>query len=383
MYKRLLRAPAQSFFLFGPRGTGKSTWVHRVLPEAHTVDLLDEALYQSYLANPGAFAAELRALPAGAWVIVDEVQRIPSLLNEVHRAMEQRRLRFALLGSSARKLKTAGTNLLAGRAVRRELHPFVPEELGDDFDLETTLAYGTVPVVFTSPSPRDALAAYARMYLREEVQAEAIVRNLPGFARFLPVASLMHGQVINVSGLARDAAVARTTVEGYLGVLEDTLVAFRLPAFEGRLRVRERRHPKLYLFDPGVVQALKGQLGPQPAPEAAGALFEGFVAGLLRAYRDYGELFEDWAYWAPAQARLTEVDFVLRRGRELLAIEAKLQRQVRPADLAGLRAVGDLGGLVRRVLVCRVERRMRTAEGVDVLPLPVFLQELATNRLWP
>lgn len=383
MYKRLLPVPRQSFFLFGPRGTGKSTWVHRALPRAHTVDLLDEGLYQSYLADAGAFGAELRTLTAGAWVVVDEVQRIPTLLNEVHRAMEQRGLRFALLGSSARKLKKEGTNLLAGRAVWRELHPFVPEEVGDDFALDRTLAYGSVPVVWSSPSPPDALAAYARMYLREEVQAEALVRNLPGFARFLPVAALMHGQVVNVAGLARDAGVARTTVEGYLGVLEDTLVAFRLPAFEGRLRVRERKHPKLYLFDPGVVRALKGQLGPRPAPEELGALLEGWVAALLRAYGDYRGLFDDWAYWAPARARATEVDFVLRRGQERLAIETKMARQARPADLAGLRAIADLGGLVRRVLVCRTERRQRTEDGIDILPLPRFLEELAAGRLWP
>jgi predicted AAA+ superfamily ATPase len=221
------------------------------------------------------------------------------------------------------------------------------------------------------------------MYLREEIQAESLVRNLPGFARFLPIAALLHGQVINIAGLARDSGVARATVDGYLTILEDTLVAFRLPGFEPRLRVRERKHPKLYLFDAGVVRALKGQLTARPAAEEIGPLFEGWVAALLRAYRDYRELFEEWSYWAPSEARATEVDFVLRRGREYLAIETTAARRWSTADLAGLRAIGALDGLARRILVCRAERRARTAEGIDVLPVAAFLEELAEDRLWP
>jgi predicted AAA+ superfamily ATPase len=212
-YPRILTSPKGSFFVFGPRGSGKSTWIRSAFPRAHRVDLLDEALYQSYLADIGAFAAELRVLPPGSVVVVDEVQRLPALLNEVHRHIEDRRLRFVLCGSSARKLKTAGTNLLAGRAVRRSLHPFLPEELGKDFDLDEALRYGTLPVIWTAPDRGEALTAYAQLYLKEEIQAEALVRNLPGFARFLPVAALFHGEVINVSGISRDAGAARTTVD--------------------------------------------------------------------------------------------------------------------------------------------------------------------------
>jgi predicted AAA+ superfamily ATPase len=241
--------------------------VRHELPEAHRVDLLDEALYQSYLARPGQLADELRPLAPGTTIVLDEIQRLPALLNEVHRFIEERRLRFVLCGSSARKLKQQGTNLLASRALRRGLHPFVPAELGRAFDLDTVLSFGSLPVIWQAPSRRDALVAYVQMYLKEEVQAEALVRNLPGFARFLPIAALFHGQTLNVAGLARDAGVSRTTVAGYLEIIADTLLAFRLPAFEGRMRVREKRHPKLYWIDAGLVRALKRQLAPPTAEE--------------------------------------------------------------------------------------------------------------------
>jgi predicted AAA+ superfamily ATPase len=382
-YPRLLEAPAQSFFLLGPRGTGKSTWTRAALPRAHRVDLLDEALYQSLLARPEQLADELRAVAPGGWVVLDEVQRLPVLLHQVHRFIEQRSLRFVLCGSSARKLRRDGTNLLAGRALHREMYPLLPEELGADFSLDEALAVGTVPVVWTAPSRADALEAYGRLYLKQEIQAEAAVRNLPGFARFLPIAALFHGQVLNAASLARDAGVSRTTVLGYLEVLEDTLMAFRLPAFEARLRVRERKHPKLYLFDPGVVRALKGPVRHRPVPEERGALFEGWVAGILRAYAHHRALFEDWAYWSPLAARTTEVDFLLRRGREHLAIEAKVGKDPSGADFAGLRAVATLPTLVRRVLVCGTARTRRTEDGIDVLPVARFLEQVQDGRLWP
>ena len=383
MYKRITPLPPRSFFLLGPRGTGKSTWLRAALPRAHRIDLLDEALYHEYLARPGAFAGELATLARGSWVIVDEVQRLPQLLNEVHRAIEDRGLRFALCGSSARKLKQQGVNLLAGRALHREMHPFVPEELGRDFSLERALAFGALPVIWTAEEPGEALSAYARMYLREEIQAEALVRNLPGFARFLPIAALLHAQTLNVAAVARDAGVARTTVNGYLEILEDTLIAFRLPAFETKLRVRERAHPKLYLFDPGVARALKGAVQPKPSPEERGPLFEGLVASLLRAYRSYADLYEEWAFWAPAEATRTEVDFVLRRGRELIGIEVKSAPRVRGEELSGLRAFAELAQVVRRICVFTGSRRELTPEGIELMPFGAFAAELAERSLWP
>ncbi len=382
LHPRVLRAPSGSFFLFGPRGTGKSTWLKATFPDAPRFDLLDEAVYQSLLADPGLFAAELRALPDQSFVIVDEVQRVPALLNEVHRAIEDRGMVFALCGSSSRKLKTAGTNLLAGRAVLRRMHPFLPEELGAEFDLEAAIRLGTLPVILGSPDPEDALKAYARLYLKEEIQAEALVRNLPGFARFLPIAALFHGQVLNVSSLARDAGAARTTVLGYLEVLEDTLVAYRLPAFSPRLRVKERKHPKLYWVDAGLVRALKNVRG-KPVPEERGHLFEGFVAGVLRAYRDYRGLFDDWYYWASSSGRRVEVDFLLKKGGDFVAIEVKGSPRPSRAESPGLAAIAELPGVRRRILVYPGDRALRLESGTEVLPLDVFLREIESDNLFP
>jgi len=381
-YPRLLVPPKQSFFLFGPRGTGKSTWVRQSFPNARRIDLLDEALYQSYLARIGLFADELRTVPAGATVCVDEVQRLPQLLNEVHRFIEDRRLRFILCGSSARKLKREGTNLLAGRAVRRVMHPFVPAELGADFSLNAALTFGTLPVIWQAEDRHDALRSYARLYLREEIQAEALVGHLPGFARFLPIAALFHAQTLNIATLGRDAQAARTTVAGYLDILEDTLLAFRLPAFVAKMRVREKRHPKLYWVDAGLVRALKNHTA-QPVAEERGALFEGWVANLLRAYRDYRELFDEWYYWAPAEATKTEVDFLIRRGREWLAIEAKSAPHIGDDSLRGLRAISDLKGLRRRILVHPGGRPRITHDGIEIWPVSALLEALAAERVWP
>ena len=378
---RALSAPRSSFFLFGPRGAGKTTWVRREYPHAHRVDLLDEALYQSYLADAGRFAGELRAVAAGDWVFVDEIQRLPGLLNEVHRHLEGGGLRFILSGSSARKLRRAGVNLLAGRAVHTRMYPFLPHELGADFDLETVLRHGSLPVIWNAEDRAAALRSYAQLYLKEEIRGEALVRNLAGFARFLPVAALFHGQTLNVASAARDAGVSRTTVAGYVEILEDTLVAFRLPAFDPQLRVRERRHPKLYWIDPGLARAAAGRFR-ELDPRERGPLFEGWIAAVLAAYRDYRGAFDDMYYWAPAGARATEVDFLLRRDGDFAAIEIKASDRPHDRHLAGLRAVAPLAGLRRRILVHTGRRRMESADGIDVWPLAEFLQALETDRIW-
>jgi predicted AAA+ superfamily ATPase len=262
------------------------------------------------------------------------------------------------------------------------MYPLVPAELGRDFSLDRVLRFGSIPVIWQADDPRAALDAYVQLYVKEEIRAEALVRNLPGFLRFLPLAALFHGQVINIAGLARDAATARTTVQGYLEILQDTLLATLLPAFEPRLRVRERRHPKLYWVDPGLVRTAKHQLGPVGAEER-GPLLEGWILTVLHAHNDLGRLFEEIAYWAPAQARQTEVDFLLRRGRDYLALEVKSQSRFSASQLSGLRAIGALGRVVRRILLYLGDQRLRTEEGIEVWPLATFLEAISNHTLWP
>jgi len=383
LYPRLLAAPRGSFFLFGMRGTGKSTWLESLGLDAQRVDLLDEGLYQRILANPSVFSGILGNAPPESWVFVDEIQRLPGILNDVQRFIEQRRLKFALTGSSARKLKRAGTNLLAGRAIVREMFPFMPAELGDDFDLEHTLEQGTLPLVVASdPTERtQRLKSYVRTYLKEEIQAEALVRNLGGFARFLPVAGMLNGQVLSVASLARECGVGRTTVAGFIEILKDTLLAFEVPGYEAKLRVRERKHPKLYWIDNGVARAARGDFGAVSQDER-GALFEAWVAQCLWAYRSYTDLFDDLWYWAPTEARDIEVDFLLRRGRTLVAIEAKAGTRYRPEWRRSLDAVGGLPAVTRRIIVYGGLDVLRTPEGIEVWPERVFRESIARGDLF-
>ncbi len=381
LYPRILQPPASSFFLLGVRGAGKSTWVRESLPDAFRVDLLDESVYQDLLLEPSLFAAMLENQPRGAWVVVDEIQRLPSLLNEVHRWIEERELRFALLGSSARKLKSRGTNLLAGRALWKTMFPLMPAELGKDTDLDRVLEVGSIPVVWAATDRVATLESYVQLYLREEIRAEALVRNLPSFARFLSVTALFHGQTVNVSSIARDSGAARSTVTGYLDILEDTLLIHRLPAFESKLRVRERRLPKLYWVDPGVIRAAKRRLGPL-GPEETGALFEGYVLTMLRAHQEQSRIFEELTFWSPHQSNV-EVDFLLRRGDEFVAIEVKAANRFSRSQLQGLLAIGEMQEIVRRILVYRGKHRLMTPEGIEVLPLEELSAELVFDRLWP
>jgi predicted AAA+ superfamily ATPase len=377
-YQRRLQPPSISFFLFGMRGVGKTTWAREHFPDARRIDLLREDVYQSHLVDPRLFRRQLADLKTNDWVVVDEIQRLPALLNEIHGLIEEQGLRFVLLGSSARKLRQAGVNLLGGRALQRNLSPLLPSETGSDYSLDDVLRFGSLPLIWNAPSKRDQLEAYVQLYLKEEIQAEALVRNLPGFARFLSVASLFHGQVLNVEGLARDSGVARTTVQGYIDILEDTLLAFRLRAFEGRLRVKERRHPKLYWLDSGVARAAKKQFH-APSPEERGSLFEGLIAQLLRAERSLEPgLYDEIYYWAVGKTTL-EVDFLLQRGDRYIAIEAKARERLDSAAFSGLKAVADLPNVVRRILVYVGEHRYRHETGIEVLPFEGFLEELRSG----
>ncbi len=327
--------PEKSFFLFGPRGTGKSTWIRSQLKPALLLDLLEAETWQRLLAHPGDLEKLVLAAGPGP-IVIDEVQRAPDLLNEVHRLIEKRGAVFALTGSSARKLRRGGVNLLAGRALTYRMYPLTAEELGDQFNLQTSMQFGHLPAIGSEPDPQRFLQSYVQTYLREEVLQEGLTRNMAAFSRFLEAASFSHAAQLNLSEVARECAVDRKTVEGFVGVLEDLLLAVRLPAFTKRAARRLVQHPKLFFFDVGVFRALRPK-GPLDRPaEIQGAALEGLVWQELRAINDLHNLGYTLHFWRTAAGQ--EVDFVLYGERGLHAIEVKHANRVRPADLAGLQA---------------------------------------------
>ncbi|MFH1834423.1 MAG: AAA family ATPase, partial [bacterium] len=276
MYSRLLKPPDNSFFLLGPRGTGKSTWVGQKFPNGLVIDLLESEIFNDLLASPGRLEA---MVPRGFhdWILIDEVQKIPAILDEVHRLMEKRCLKFVLTGSSARKLKREKANLLAGRAWNLSMHPLTATELGPDFRLNRSLECGHLPSAQLPSNPAAFLEAYVKLYLQEEIQQEGLTRNLATFSRFLEAASFSQGSLLNISEVARDCAVERKTVESYFQILEDILLAFRLPVFTKRARRRMTAHPKFYLFDTGVYRTVRPR-GPLDRPEEIdGAALETLV----------------------------------------------------------------------------------------------------------
>ena len=336
MYQRELVVPEnRSFFLFGPRGTGKSTWVRSVFPNGLLIDLLESEAYNSLLAHPerleGMISPDFKD-----WVIIDEVQRVPELLNEVHRLIENRRIKFVLTGSSARKLRQKGVNLLAGRASTRSMHPLTASELTSDFSLDKALTFGHLPSVFHESDPKDYLKSYVQTYLREEVQQEGLTRNLSGFARFLESASFSQGSVLNISDVARDCAVNRKVATSHFEILEDLLLAHRLPSFNKRTKRRIVGHPKFYFFDCGIYRAIRPK-GPLDRPEEIdGVALETLVFQELRAMIDNRQLDYELFYWRTSNG--LEVDFILYGEGGLIGIEVKRAAKIRPKDFSGLKA---------------------------------------------
>lgn len=285
--KRHITTPRTSFFLFGPRGTGKSTYVKSLINnDTLFVDFLDPDSFRTYSAFPETLIKTVNAVNPDQ-VIIDEVQKVPQVLDVVHKIMEERKIRFILTGSGARKLKKTGADLLGGRAVYCKMHPFTASELGASFSLDKALKTGLIPVVDRSDDPSKTLSAYVDIYLREEIMAEGLVRNLGSFARFLEIISYSHGAVLNVSNLARECQISRGIVGGYLDVLEDLLLSYSLDVFARRAKRKTASHPKFYLFDNGLYRRLR-QRGPLDIEsEISGPALEGLVGQHLRAYSDY------------------------------------------------------------------------------------------------
>jgi uncharacterized protein len=373
MYPRLIPPPPrQSFFLFGPRGVGKTAWLHQQFPGALFFDMLDHQVYTQLLAGPERLGERI---PQGHkdWVVVDEIQRVPELLNEVHRLIESRKLRFVLTGSSARKLRRRGVNLLAGRAVTCHMHPLTALELGKDFDLKRALQYGCLPLACTSENPNDYLKSYATTYLREEVQQEGLTRNIGAFGRFLEAASFSQGGVLNMAAVARECAVSVKVVEDYFSILEDLLIAVRLPIFSKHAKRRLVAHPKFYYFDAGVFETVRPR-GPLDAPEQIhGPALETLFLQQLRAVNDYNGFGYRLHYWRTANG--DEVDFVLYGERGLFAFEVKMAQNVRPDDLRSLlRFRSDFPQAKARFLY--LGQRRWHDRGIEIVPIVDCLKEL-------
>ncbi|MBI3201080.1 MAG: ATP-binding protein [Myxococcales bacterium] len=391
MFDRTLERPEKSFFLFGPRGTGKSTWLKARLGDAALViDLLSSAHYLRLLANPHELAELAAPLKPKSWVVIDEVQRVPALLSEVHALYEDRGLQFALSGSSARKLRRGGADMLAGRAIQRFLHPLTSSERPETWSIKACLEWGCLPGVVAEPAhAADTLNAYVETYLRQEIMEEGLVRKLEPFARFLGTAGRYNGQVMNLQDLAREAMVARATVDNYLGILEDTLIAVRLASYRPGALVKEVAHPKLFFFDAGVARACAGLLFEPMDSLWKGAAFETFVLGELRAFNDYARRHRD-IYFYRSEGGL-EIDFVvelnkktLERPARVLCIEVKAakkwdSRWCKPARaLAERRPKVDV---TRTIGVYLGEQRLKL-DRFEVWPIRQFLAALHAGEIF-
>ncbi len=372
MYSRLQAPPKRSFFLFGPRGTGKTAWLRQRLPTPLVFDLLMADVFQRLAAAPERLR---EAIPADHddWIVIDEVQRIPQLLDEVHALIEARGLRFALTGSSARKLRRGGANLLAGRARTLHMHPLTALELGADFDLARSLRFGSLPFACTTDDPAAYLRDYVATYLREEVMQEGLVRNLSTFSRFLEAASFSQGSVLNMAAVARECGVSAKLAESHFELLEDLLLATRVPVFTRRAKRRMASHPKFYYFDCGVYRTLRPRGPLDSEQEIDGPALETLFLANVRAVNDAHELGYDIHYWRTATG--AEVDFVLYGERGLLAFELKRHGRVRDDDLAPLQLFGEQYPVAKRFLL-HAGRERRHQAGVEIVPLGDALRGL-------
>lgn len=379
MFNRHLVLPeagTESFFLWGPRQVGKSTLLRQTYRNARWIDLLKSEDFRRYLAHPEFLREEIEATAThlNQQIVIDEIQKVPALLDEVHWLIENRALHFTLCGSSARKVKRGAANLLGGRAIRYKLHGLSAGELGSEFDLDRMLNNGYLPRIYQTDRPKRMLDAYIADYLKEEVAAEGLVRNLPTFSDFLDIAALSDGQIVNFSNIARECGVSSHTVKNYFQILEDTLLANWLPAYKKRPKRRVISVPKFYFADVGIVNRLarRGEL--LSGSENYGQAFENWVFHELSTYLSYRELDAKLSYWRLASG--IEVDFLL--GDVEVAIEAKSTERTHSSHLKGLRAlIADQPGIKRRIVVCRESRARKTADGIEVIPAEDFIK-----RLW-
>ncbi len=377
-FKRFFQAPQQSFFLFGPRGTGKSTLIKNQFENGLWIDLLKPDQLRMYSAHPERLFELVRGNPDKRCVIIDEVQKIPSLLPVVHALIEEKLNKlFILTGSSSRKLKQTGADLLAGRALKCTLHPFMAAELQDSFSLESSLQNGLLPLVVESQSKQEVLQAYVGLYLQEEIQSEGLVRNLESFSRFLEGISFSHSSELNVTNVARECEVKRKTVENYINILEDLLLAFRLPVFTKRAQRALASHPKFYFFDSGIFRTLRPK-GPFDKPEEIdGAALEGLVAQHIVAWNDYGRTKYEIGYWRTRTG--TEVDFVIYGPDAIWAIEVKNSTKINQSDCKSLQTFIKDYPMAKALLLYRGSEKLLIND-VLCIPVEAFLKQLIPNH---
>ena len=374
---RLLSAGRDHYFLLGPRGTGKTSWCTHQYPDALRVDLLNPAILRRYMAAPEYLIEVIGANSRAKQILIDEIQKLPALLEVVHLLIERKTgQQFVLTGSSARKLRREGVNLLGGRATQKLMHPYMAVELGPRFKLGTALRQGMLPVVWAADDPIAVLEAYNALYLHEEVQQESLVRNIGAFARFLQAMSFSHASVLNLANVSREAQVSRKTVEGYLQILEDLSLGFRLEVFTRRARRGLAAHPKFYFFDTGVFRANR-PAGPLDSPtEIDGLALEGLVAQHLHAWCDYSQGKHTLYYWQTRSRN--EVDFVLYGESGIYALEVKNARRADSSDFTSLRHFAEDYPQSRRYLLYRGEDRL-IRDGVLCMPCEEFLRALRPN----
>lgn len=378
--KRYLIDPARHYFLFGPRGTGKTTWIKAQHPDNDVlrIDLLNPKIARQYNAKPEYLYSTLDAHHDKKIIVIDEVQRVPELLTVVHDVIEEKRSQqFILTGSSARKLKRQGVDLLAGRAIVRHMHPFMASELQSQFNLDRALTIGLLPVVWFDEKPQDVLGAYIDTYLQGEIQAEGLIRNIGAFSRFLETISFSHASLLNTSNIARECEVERKTVAGYISILEDMLLAFQLPVFTKRAQRHLSQHPKFYFFDAGVFRALRPQGPLDRVEEMHGHALEGLIAQHLRAWIDYSNSECRLYFWRTQKG--VEVDFIIYGPNTFAAIEVKNSERVHSIDLRNLKTFQEDYPQAKLLLLYRGEERLMI-NGVLCLPCGEFLKMLTPGK---
>jgi len=369
--QRMLNAGKDHFFLLGPRGTGKTLWCTHEFPDALRVDLLNPVILRRYMAAPEYLIEFLEANAKAKHVLIDEIQKLPELLEVVHLLIDRKTgAQFILTGSSARKLRRQGVNLLGGRAAQRFMHPYMAAELGSQFNLDKALRQGMLPVVWAADNPQAILESYNALYLHEEVQMEGLVRNIGGFTRFLQAMSFSQASVLNLANVSREVQVSRKTVEGYLDVLEDLLLGFRLDVFAKRAKRELATHPKFYFFDAGVFRANR-PVGPlDSTSEIDGAALEGLIAQHLRTWCDYSQKKHELFYWQTRSR--SEVDFVVYGESGLFAVEVKNAKRIDGTELRALNNFAEDYPEAKRFMLYRGDERF-SRDGVLCMPVEEFL----------